>query len=471
MTGARFTTLMLCLIAGGLVLSASRFRSSSHQDLIALDLIDLVNQQQTNLSLNPEGYNYCQAPRPTLETYPAPKVEGATLLHSQLFIRHGDRAPISVLPLDLDLTWECSNSSAYSFTGPGLGSTEKSPYHYANVVAHQVVTIPAGSPFASRLMWKGSCAPGQLTPVGALQHRKLGAALRQIYVDKLNFLPETYDPTTVHIRSTDVWRTKQSAENLMAGLYGVQGKFASSAPPVLQIHTLPVEVDYLTINAGACPRIAQLRAHIEKSSEVLKRLKDDNDDFSKQLTRILGAEKPWSGFMDTVLPRICHNKPLQCREDGNVGSGNNCITESIANRILDNVAIQTTEMYRDAQGVFDVLRLGMGPLSSDIKENLLAAKADGKVRLSFYSGHDTTILPLLGLFDAEDMRWPAYASNILVELWKTLHGEYFVRVLYNQAVLATKSNWCDLEWCPMDGFVAHLDRFIYQDSMAECQRQ
>lgn len=199
----------------------------------------------------------------------------------------------------------------------------------------------------------------------------------------------------------------------MAGLYGVQGKFASSAPPVLQIHTLPVEVDYLTINAGACPRIAQLRAHIEKSSEVLKRLKDDNDDFSKQLTRILGAEKPWSGFMDTVLPRICHNKPLQCRVDGNVGSENNCITESIANRILDNVAIQTTEMYRDAQGVFDVLRLGMGPLSSDIKENLLAAKADGKVRLSFYSGHDTTILPLLGLFDAEDMRWPAYVSSLI----------------------------------------------------------
>lgn len=104
------------------------------------------------------------------------------------------------------MTWECSNSSAYSFTGPGLGSTEKSPYHYANVVAHQVVTIPAGSPFASRLMWKGSCAPGQLTPVGALQHRKLGAALRQIYVDKLNFLPETYDPTTVHIRSTGTTR-------------------------------------------------------------------------------------------------------------------------------------------------------------------------------------------------------------------------------------------------------------------------
>ncbi|KAF9906661.1 Acid phosphatase-like protein 2 [Linnemannia zychae] len=469
MAGARLTTVMLFLIAGGLVMTASRFRSSSQQqDLIAFDLI---NQEHTDLTANPEGYNYCQAPRPTLETYPDPKVKGATLVHSQLFVRHGDRVPITALPLDLDLVWECSNSSAYTFTGPGYDDTEKSPYHYANVVAHQVVTIPSGSPFASKLMWKGSCAPGQLTPLGALQHRKLGAALRQIYVDKLNFLPEIYDTNTVHIRSTDVWRTKQSAENLMAGLYGVQGNSKTVKPPVLQIHTLPTEVDYLTLNAGACPRIGQLRANIEKTSKVLKRLKDDNVDFFKQLTRIVGVEKPWSGYMDTILPRICHNKPLQCQEKGNEGSFNNCINESIANRILENVAIQTTEMYRDSHGVFDVLRLGMGPLASDIKDNLLASKAQGKVRLSFYSGHDTTILPLLGLFDADDMRWPPYASHILVELWKTPRGEHFVRVLYNQAVLFTKSNWCDLEWCPLEAFLTHLDRFIPKDLMTECQQQ
>lgn len=218
----------------------------------------------------------------------------------------------------------------------------------------------------------------------------------------------------------DVWRTKQSAENLMAGLYGVQGKIMSPSPPILKIHTLPTEVDYLTLNAGACPRISQLRSHIEKTSEVLQRLKDDNVGFSKQLTQILGAEKSWSGFMDTVLPRICHNKPLQCREEGNEEGTSNCITETIAKRILDNVAIQSTEMYRDAEGIFDVLRLGMGPLSSDIKENILAAKTQGKVRLNFYSGHDTTILPLLGLFDAEDMRWPPYVSS-LPRPWQVIY--------------------------------------------------
>jgi len=65
---------MLILIAGGLVMTASRFRPSSHQDLLAFDLIDQVNQEQATLNDTPEGYNYCQAPRPTLETYPAPKV-------------------------------------------------------------------------------------------------------------------------------------------------------------------------------------------------------------------------------------------------------------------------------------------------------------------------------------------------------------------------------------------------------------
>ncbi|KAF9096587.1 Acid phosphatase-like protein 2 [Mortierella sp. GBA35] len=377
--------------------------------------------------------------------------------------------------MGIDLTWECSNSSAYYFTaGPGIDDrTEKAPFQYANVVAHHVVTIPRGSPFASKLMWKGSCIPGQLTPLGALQHRKLGAALRQIYVDKLNFLPEVYDADTMHIRSTDVWRTKQSAENLMAGLYGVQGKFGFS-PPVLQIHTLPTEVDYLTLNSGACPRISQLRSNIDKTSEALKRLHDDNVDFAKQLTHILGAEKPWSGLMDTILPRVCHNKPLQCRlsEEGSEEGGNSsCITESIVNRILDNVHVQTREFYRDGEGVFDLLRIGMGPLASDIKENLLTAKSQGRVRLSFYSGHDTTVLPLLGLFDAEDMRWPPYASHMLVELWKTPRGEHFVRVLYNQAVLATKSNWCELKWCPLDTFVEHLNRFIPEDLISDCQRQ
>ncbi|KAF9111233.1 hypothetical protein BGX27_005209 [Mortierella sp. AM989] len=462
----RIATILLILTGGGLVLTASRYRSSSGSGPIAIDILD-TDEQATNIQ---EDYNYCQAQRPNPRTYPSPKVKGSTLVNSQLFIRHGDRTPIAVLPLDLDMTWECANTSAYAFTGIGTDQEEKAPFEHANVVAHQVVTIPPTSPFAATRMWKGSCIPGQLTPVGAMQHRKLGAALRQIYVDELKLLPATFDPEVLHIRSTDLWRTRQSAENLMAGLYGVQSHSLATPPPVLQIHTLPIEIDYLTMNTGACPRLPQLRLAVEKSSPILKKLREDNVDFNNELVEILGEEKPWSGYMDTILPRICHGMPLQCRQGQGAGD-KKCITPKTVERILENVGIHSTEIYRDGQGVFDVLQLGIGPLTKDIKQNLLNAKADGKIRLSFYSGHDTTISPLLGLFDSLDQRWPPYASNMLIELWKSPSGEHHVRVLYNGAILSTKSKWCDLEWCPLDTFINHLDKFIVEDVTASCRKQ
>ncbi|KAF9312711.1 Lysophosphatidic acid phosphatase type 6 [Podila horticola] len=367
--------------------------------------------------------------------------------------------------------------SAFSFTGPATDQDEKSPFQYANVVAHQVVTIPSQSPW-SKQMWQGSCIPGQLTPVGAWQHRALGAALRDLYVDQLQFLPPTFDPQTVYIRSTDVWRTKQSAENLMAGLYGTQRDSSSSssdtvAPPVLQIHTLPAEMDYLTMNGAACPRMGQLRSQIAKASPVLKQLREDNVKFNEKLKSLLGTERTWSGYMDTILPRVCHGQPLQCgKSDDKNDEEEECVTRDTATKILENVAIETTEMYRDAEGIFEVLQLGIGPLAQEIKHNLVAAK-DGttKVLLNVYSGHDTTLSPLLGMLDSQDVRWPPYAANMLVELWKADSGEHFVRVIYNHKVVETKSGWCDLSWCPLDKFTAHLDRFYVADLFKECQRQ
>ncbi|KAG0317341.1 Acid phosphatase-like protein 2 [Dissophora globulifera] len=445
----RLSAVLLVLTTGGLFFSASRWSSSSVSQPLALDILDQADHDNDGGHVG--DYNYCQAQRPTQQAYPAPKV---------------CRTPTAVQPLDLDLTWECSNTTAYAFTGLGTDMGEKSPFQYASVVAHHVITIPPVSPFAATHMWKGSCLPGQLTPVGAMQHRKLGAALRSIYVDEFKLLPLAFDPDTVHIRSTDVWRTRQSAENFMAGLYGIQGHDTRTvSPPVLQIHTLPTEIDYLTMNGGACPQLRQLRSTLEKSSDVLKRLREDNVEFNQQLVEVLGSQMSWSGYMDTVQPRICHGHPLQCRDNGE------CITHTMASKIIDNVNVQTAEVYRDGEGILDVLQLGIGPLTSDIKQNLLAASGNGKIRFHFYSGHDTTILPMLGMLDSTDLRWPPYASNLLIELWKSPSGENYVRVLYNNAIIQTKSEWCDLEWCPLKTFVDYLDRFIVKDLTKLCQMQ
>ncbi|KAF9951828.1 hypothetical protein BGZ72_006714 [Mortierella alpina] len=474
----RFTAILLILTAGGVLFTASRYRSDpqhgpdslesvrfgSNHELGPDNLEAYYKNYEEDLGAADAGYNYCQAQRPSVTTYPSPKVQGSTLVHSQLIVRHGDRTPVRFLPLDADISWDCSNTSAYFFSAPGIQPGD-APLQYANVLGHQIVSIPPTSPFAAQ-MWKGNCIPGQLTSVGAMQHRRLGAALRQIYVGKFNLLPEIYDPEIVHIRSTDRWRTKQSAENFMAGMYGIPGQSTRSLLPVLQIFTLPEEIDYLTMNHAMCPRLGHLFSVAEKSSEVLKKLEKDTNDFDQELSAILGEKKQGHVFMDTVLPRVCHDKPLQCRK---VEGVEKCVDSSIKERILENVDIYTTEAYRDMNGAFEVLQLGIGPLTNEIKQNLLTAKDNGKVRFHLYSGHDTTIVPLLGMLNAEDMRWPPYASNMLMELWKTPEGSHFVRVLYNNVVLKTVSDWCNLEWCPLDTFVNYLDRFIVKDLTKECQ--
>ncbi|KAF9425898.1 Acid phosphatase-like protein 2, partial [Podila epigama] len=409
--------ILLLITAGGFVLTTGKLGSylmpqannyierndqpSAHSTL--QHLFDAIGNHPNRHSGN--TYNYCQAARPASQTYPTPEHKDAVLVNTQVFVRHGDRTPVAVQPLDLGLHWECANMSAFSFTGPATDQDEKAPFQYANVVSHQVVTIPSQSPFAHR-MWKGSCIPGQLTPVGAWQHRALGAALREVYIDQLKFLPPTFDPSTVYLRSTDLWRTKQSAENFMAGLYGAKttsNRGVENTPPVLSIHTLPIEVDYLTMNAAACPRVNQLHAHIEKHSKVMQQLKQDNEKLRAKLTSLLGSDLRWSAYMDTILPRICHGLPLQCAKHAD-SDQEECITTEIVTQIMENVGIQTAEMGRDADNVFDLLQLGIGPLTKDIKDNLLSAKEkSSRVLFSLYSGHDTTLTPLLGMLNAADM--------------------------------------------------------------------
>lgn len=90
-----------------------------------------------------------------------------------------------------------------------------------------------------------------------MQHLRLGQALRARYVTELGFLPAEFDPTVVYLRSTDVPRTIQSAQSLIAGLFP-DAATSSASVPVLTIHTMDGDGDNMTPNTGLCPRLAEL---------------------------------------------------------------------------------------------------------------------------------------------------------------------------------------------------------------------
>jgi hypothetical protein len=151
-----------------------------------------------------EDEAYCSADKMTSDDY-HPLSESAQLEQVHVFTRHGDRSPLGMVArayLERQVVWECNSEgtfwSSISEDGEGDEKTE--------TLTHQEVTSPPSpyQPFSQRL-WNGSCVPGQLTPRGSLQHQLLGASLRDIYVDKLKWLPETLNSSAIYARSTDLW--------------------------------------------------------------------------------------------------------------------------------------------------------------------------------------------------------------------------------------------------------------------------
>jgi hypothetical protein len=60
----------------------------------------------------------------------------------------------------------------------------------------------------------------------------------------------------------------------------------------------------------------------------------------------------------------------------------------------------------------------------------IKGKARSDYKLFLYSGHDTTLMPLLAALGEDLTEWPAFASHLVLELWE-LRGHYYVNILYN----------------------------------------
>ncbi|KAK3814700.1 MAG: histidine phosphatase superfamily [Linnemannia elongata] len=383
------------------------------------------------------------------------------------------RTSLSIYPVDNDVTYECSSEiDSNYFTTPTNSNTFKN----ASLITTQVVSLPQNSPFA-KSMWKGSCMLGQLTPKGAEQQERMGRGLRRVYVDRLGFLPDEFDQEKFFVRSTDVWRTRQSATSLMTGLYPTN--CPNTPPPTLRITTLPKELEYLTFNEGdQCPRVGQLKTLIGQSNPTLQNFYTHIPAPIIAASQIIDYPNSISvdKVSDFVSPRVCLDRPMPCIKDPNGSGEERCVDgKAVMEAMAEYRSTESGAMLRDDTKSFELLKVGYGPAVGLLKRNVVGGegKEGGEdVVFSLYSGHDTMILPLLAVLESVDMRWPPYAANILFELWETPTEERYIRVLYNNRVVITKSNWCDLSWCPLQTFLEHLDKFLPgEDYLEKCQEQ
>ncbi|PAV61124.1 hypothetical protein WR25_27284 isoform A [Diploscapter pachys] len=98
----------------------------------------------------------------------------------------------------------------------------------------------------------------------------------------------------------------------------------------------------------------------------------------------------------------------------------------------------------------------------------------------FYSAHDTTIIPLLRIFDVKDkllpnLADPDFVANVVLELWKKDDGSYVVKAFYYPNSIAGTINFTSMisgcpptDECPFDIFVNRCKSYLPDNIDLEC---
>lgn len=140
--------------------------------------------------------------------------------------------------------------------------------------------------------------------------------------------------------------------------------------------------------------------------------------------------------------------------------------------------------YNDAE----YAKLSMAPLWAEIMDRINPLVNDETVdqfgriipKLALFSGHDTTIMPLLATLGPDlwgDKDWAPYASMLLIEIHEmvedgrtdrsTYKSSYAFRLLYNGKVLTSRIPGCtEAELCDVKHFTNIVNQFAGRD--AEC---
>jgi len=379
-------------------------------------------------------YNYCQAPG----INPSENTQGLVLQQLQILTRHGDRTPTG--PLQPEVVWNCTLNWLQ------LASNDFDQSEYVPKRQYRKTYL------ANREVLLGNCELGQLTEKGYQQHISLGSQIRELYINQYNFLEAQLNLDDIWVRSTDVPRTIQSVMGNFWGIYPPEPRPDGNIT-VIDIQTMDGEMDDMTPNPSICPQLSNVYAALQNSSEwknqtlKLAPLLD-------QLQVIFNSTSlsSWGALWDNLGARTCHNKEVPAG-----------ITSAMLDQIYEAAAwINWFEWSDDESG-----RLGSGMLLQELQARLQQNVAgETQPKFLFYSGHDSTVGPLmgsLGFFGG----WPPYASHVEIELWSdSARTQFYVQVKYNGESILMSG--CSDVMCDYSDFMDFISTRIPTNFEKEC---
>ncbi|KAE8210928.1 hypothetical protein CF327_g5267 [Tilletia walkeri] len=435
------------------------------------------------------------------------------LAQVHFFVRHGERTPVRVRletsNPPIPGRWNLCHGSAYVRANVlqlsrGQPVVEEMPVR--RILEAKPSKLVPDTPF------NGECLPGELTNLGRMSGYEIGQKLRALYADRLHFLPESIsakDHGLFMFRSTNMSRTVETCQQIVAGLLPSQARLADSASSafVPRIHVRNFLSETLIPNTHGCSRFRQLDKDYAEKAAVTYNSSLESLDASLsphndgQPIRVDGHPR-LSGLLDTIRAAQAHGFPVP---DAFVVPK----TIELANKAI---LAEWFSGYNDPdpQRALEFRRLSMGRLFSELQTRLDSkAKQPEKdsLRLGIYSTHDTTLAGILCTLDAFDNQWPAFAATLNFELFrrpersdtanssasspvsgllsrlglkdKPVKDEHYVRVRYGAKTLrlpacAAAGQHLDghAEFCTLDAFRQVVDSLQHPEGLsweAECE--
>jgi len=361
----------------------------------------------------------------------------------------------------------------------------------------------------------------QLTQVGAEELIMVGKELRDRYREPLG-LPDTIDAAanTIFCRSTNMCRTKQSIRSLLVGLFDVPVPTATSrvAAGDAELHgaSSPVTREQLkhlpkilsrerlreTIypNAdGACAAMINRRS-VVFPADALETNIPDYAAFEARIKPMFGFDQDnhtkvnWLQVKEVLTCHASHNISMIQEVTGHTDADIDKATEitgwtwgalykdDILNRLaigrflwdmledlsaatatVDNPFARVLATHRDktnSSSSNSIGSTGSSSTSSDIEAEAEAEAEPTPVnkKMLLYSGHDSTLVPVLSALGIYNDTWPPYASFLTLEFaTETASQQQFVRALYNNQQLHMLGHE-ESYWCPLEIFLTRMQQ-------------
>ncbi|CAK7220382.1 hypothetical protein SBRCBS47491_004170 [Sporothrix bragantina] len=373
------------------------------------------------------------------QLYPA----GLELQLVQVLMRHGERTPVSprFQHAGLHPFWPYC-SAVKQFRAAVLEDDVDAGVAGVGVGGGSAATKPLGTLAWKRrletfskaddtaVLAKGSrgeldalCDMGMLTDPGRATTLRLGQRLRQLYVDRLHFLPAELKGDDVdrlfYLRATPIPRALESMQQAFTGLYPDRDR---SGKPITIVSRAPAD-ETLFPNDGNCRRFAALsRAFAQRAAERW----NDSEELAyatKKLGKWMDPDAPrvavdgrprLSGVMDTINATLAHGPETRLPAE---------FYDEKVRRNIDKVALE--EWFAGYHESVEYRTLGIGGLMGDLTTRMVTqaetagtSGQNGLFRFGISGCHDTTLAAVLTSLGHSMPTWPPFTSHLAVEMFK-----------------------------------------------------